>query len=714
MLFSFNKLKELSKAPKNWTVEEMVEALNKLGFEVEGYKKFIDAEGVKFGKLLKIEKHPKADKLLKCEVEFSDKKRTILTNATNPQEGKYVVAFIPGSRLGDVTFEAKDLKGIKSEGMFSALSEFGIDESLVPTELKEGIWLLNKANLEHDPIEKLGLNDYIIEIDLLSNRSDAQSYWVIATELAAFLNKEVKIFEEFKKPTGKPIFEAKKGKADLLSVSEAKDINIKTSYEDQLLLIKSGIKVQHPVVNITNLALIMTGQPVHAYDSAKINKKITAKSVSGKATLLDGTEVEYKNALLISDGSKNISAAGVMGFKNTAISSETTGVVFEVGNFNIKQVRETWKQTKLDSLSARQSSKKLGIGTQWFAWSYISNKIKLNSISGLDLNLEQEIQFSKEELFKVIGHEVNQDTFDLTIKKMEILGFKYNKNSFEVPSYRHDIEQQQDLNEEFIRLYGYDNLKPQPLNNFTSIIKQRTLLNKEIAANGYQEVSTYTLISKEKNAINPFKFKKDINLETFISKERETVRNSMAISLLEVIKYNQKRKVENINIFDIGQINEGVEVMSIASDTKTFNEIKQDVLNILNKEVTFERFSTKGLHPNVSAKIIHKGQMIGWIGKVHPSIDKTNAYIAEVKIEKNNKDFKLNLVESTQMKTRDITFDLKPKEDIGPKLNAMSNDLFSIKVIDIYEKDNSRKVTIRAIGSDKQIEKIETLIKKSK
>ncbi|MCP4336284.1 MAG: phenylalanine--tRNA ligase subunit beta [Mycoplasma sp.] len=714
MLFSFNKLKELSRAPLHWTVEDMVETLNNLGFEVENYKKFTDVSGIKFGKLINIKKDLNSNNLFICETEFEDKKRIILTTAKNLEVNKYVVAFIEGSRLDDIIFSPKKINNIISEGMFLALEELGISKDILPNNFKEGVLIFDDIDIKDDPIKELFLDDYIIEIDFLSNRSDAQSYWILSTEIAASLNNNHNIFEEYKNSSRKTSFKVIKGEAEVLSIAESNNTKIVITLEDRMLLIKGGIKSINPIIDLTNLTLIMTGQPVHAYDANKIKNTLTAKLFSGKETIIGDKEILFKDNLLINDGKENISIAGSMVLEKKTVNTLTDNIVFEIGNFNIKQIRNNNKLLKIDSISNRQSSKKLGIGTQKLGWRYISNRIELSEIIGIPKLSLKSIKFSKNELFKVIGTEINNKVFEKIISKIKILGFEYKNDYFIIPEYRHDINSQQDLNEEFLRFYGYDNLVPRKLKTFPVKIQSLKSIKSNISTLGYQEVLTYTLISKEKNIINPFNFKNNIELETFVSKKREVIRNSMSQSLLEVIEYNKKRKIENINIFEIGQINDGIEVLALASNIKTFNQIKQELINLLKLNITFERALDKQLHTGVSSLIKLENKVIGWIGKIHPSINKVNAFIAEVILEKNIPNISYKEYNINQLKTMDITFELNLREDIKSKLDSLPKNLFSINVIDIYLTKTSRKVTIRIKGDENIISEVNNIFKDNK
>jgi phenylalanyl-tRNA synthetase beta chain len=134
MLFSENKLRELASLGKNIKTEEILNAINNIGFEVESCEKVSDVQGIKFGHVLKTYKNANSDNLNVCEIEFEDKNRIIQTTATNVKDGDYLIAFIPGSSINGVTFGAKEMKGIVSEGMLTALGELGFNEKLMRKE----------------------------------------------------------------------------------------------------------------------------------------------------------------------------------------------------------------------------------------------------------------------------------------------------------------------------------------------------------------------------------------------------------------------------------------------------------------------------------------------------------------------------------------------------------------------------------------------------
>lgn len=709
MLFSLNELKKLAHLNDEVTIDEVVKAINSIGFEVEGYSTFAPVEGIKFGRILEVTKNPNADKLNVCRIQFDDKERIIQTNANNVEANTTVIAFVPGSKMRDITFGAKELKGIVSEGMLSAPSEFGIDSALLRDKWNEGISRYDIEDIFLDPIKELGLNDYMIDVSILSNRSDANSYYVMARELAAYFKTEFNT-PEIKEPNLETSLNTIGGEEKSLVILETKnDFNI--SIKEQLFLAKHNVKSINNFADLTNLTLIYSGQPTHAYDKNKVSNDFKVGKYSGSVKVFGNKDVSLENDLVIFSGDKPVSVAGVIGLEDTGVSQETETAVIEFGRFNIKDVRKAVKSVKLNTDASNQSSKEIALGATYLALSYLTNKVKnFSNIINLPSIEEKAIKYDAKKVSFLAGSDITKEVkYEDTINSLEILGFKFNEDKVTIPTYRHDIETQQDMNEEVFRFYGYDNFKASaPKINSTKIQKPK-MWSSLVATQGYQEVVTYSLISKELNKVNPFGFENQVALETFVSKEREVIRNSQALSLIQVIEYNSKRKMGDISIFDIGMINHGVKTVALASTVKTLDQIKQDITNLLG-EVSFERLNNEALHPGVSAKIIKNGEMVGWVGKLHPSISPFSAFIAEFKIKEGQSKVEFKEYSSEPLKTRDITFELKQGEEISSKLNQLKDMyLFNIKIIDTYEHEDVRKITVRVTADDHAIKLIDEI-----
>ena len=711
MIFSFKELKRLANLSDNTKVEDVVNAINSIGFEVEEVKPFADVHGVKFGKILKVEKNPNADKLNVCEIEFKDKKRTIQTNADNVHENMMVIAFVPGSKVGDITFDAKELKGVVSEGMLSSLNEFGIDADLLREGASNGIQAYPEATINDDPIEMLGLQDSLIEVDILTNRSDANSYLVMAKELSSYFNtkplelkvKEGKLSTDIKVEAGKHIH---------LSFIEAKN-DFELSWYERVLIMKSGVKSIDDIVDLTNLTFLMSGQPVHAYDKEKVGKVFSSTHSSNTIKILGDKEVKLENNLTIISDKKDVSVAGAIGMENTGISSETKEMIFEFGIFDGKDIRSSVKAIKMNTNASSQSSKAISLGMLQSALDFITTK--LNGFSKVVNPPKVELKtigYSEEKINQVAGFEIIKEAkYKEVIDALTKLGFVFKADKVTIPSYRHDIETQQDMNEEVLRFYGYNNLKPiKPTMQAYKVIKSNDI-RKVAASVGFYETVTYSLVSKEENIFNPFKFDKEVVLETFVSKKREIIRHSQIHSIMEAFEYNKKRSVPNIDIFSVGMIGNGKQSIILAKEFETinqesFNAFKNQIITLLPNDSKFEKANIENLHPGVSANIISNGKLIGVIGKVHPKISKHNVLFVEMLIEESetDKNFKMKEYSQDPFKYRDVTFDLLEGENIENKINNI--EAHDKKIIDRFFKEGVWKITVRFIGTDEQIANI--------
>lgn len=701
MLFSFKELKKIANLSDDINVNDVVNAINSIGFEVEEIYKYAEVEGIKFGKIKKIYKNPNADKLNVCEIQFDDKDRIIQTNANNVFEEMIVVAFVPGSKMGDIIFEEKEIKGIISEGMLSSLNELGIDKDLLREGMTDGIQEYKGVTLDMDPVEYLALNDHIIDVDILSNRSDAQSYIVMGKEIASYFNTNVESFKCNEANHKTSIKATSKEDESLVLIESKTDFDI--SLREITLLAKNKIKSINNIVDLTNLTLIMTGQPTHAYDKEKVGKEFKTGYSNKEALIFGNKNIQLDNNLVILSDNKPVSLAGVIGFEHSGVSKDTNDFILELGVFNTKETRKSLKTIKMTTQSGVQSSKALSKGTTSLAIEYISSKLTnfskpINFINTKPIDLV----FSKEEFEKVAGFEITKDDkFQKSINALKKLGFIFNGNKVTPPTYRHDIKTQQDINEEILRFYGYDNL-PLIAPKISAYKATRSVnVKKQVASMKYSEVQTYTLISEEKNYFNPFGFSDSIKLRTYVSKEREFVRNSQIIPLLEIVDFNLKRNITDLSFFSMGMINKDTTTLAIASTIKDFKEMKSDMIELLPSNVVFNPTSNNNLHPGVSADIFLNNKYIGFVGKLNPKIDKTNAFVAEVIIPKNKNNVLFKEYNKDPLKNRDVTFELKNKENIDSHLKGL--DVVDMKIIDHFEKDNINKVTVRFKLTDEQI-----------
>ncbi|QNM93872.1 phenylalanine--tRNA ligase subunit beta [Mycoplasma sp. Pen4] len=713
MYLSLNHLNTYFKNRKV-SAEEVSNALNALGLEVEEIKQFSDVKGLLFAEVLKVCDNPKQPRLDIVEIKTKDGNKTIQTNNKVLKPGDITICFPVGASKGDMVFGAVELQGHISEGMFASWSEIGYDWTLL-SEKDQVLVLPNGfATINDDPMQKLGLDDTIIEISTTANRNDANSYYVIAQEIAAYYGDLGLAFHiKDTKSTFNSDVKATNGIAKALTFTEIKGKKAST-LEDKMLLAKHGIDAKFDwAVNLTNLTLLNIGVPAHVYDRTKIANNLTTSTYTGKLTILGEKEVELNNVLVVNDDKEPISIACAMGLEKSKTTLETNDYLFEVGVFDHSQVRHSAKELKMISNSASQGSRVITPQLANLAMQYIRMNAEGLEISQIinpvDYRSHKKIAFDASKLQKYTNsHDITK--FDEAKSQLSNLGYIFENDYVLVPNYRYDVNIFEDIIEELFRYYSYDKFEPQAVKSVPLITQNRDISKNLIQAQGYSEARTFTLVSREKAQLNPFNFANDINLMTFVSKERETIRNSIITSLSEVVEYNQKRKITNINIFEKGMINNNVLVYGFATTTKDFYALKQDILNFTKLDLEFIPFKdNEFIHPNVSAKILYDGEMIGWIGKLHPGYDQTDAFYAEILVKNIEPVITFEAIDSEPLKTIDLTFELDKKDYIADKINKIkaTAKVFDIQQIDDYHKETTHNVTLRVTATSDNIELID-------
>ena len=268
--------------------------------------------------------------------------------------------------------------------------------------------------------------------------------------------------------------------------------------------------------------------------------------------------------------------------------------------------------------------------------------------------------FDKKYLNNYAGFEITENLkYKNAIKSLEILNFQFKENKVLIPNTRHDIKNMQNIVEEVFRFYGLNNFKPKQIALKPTIYSEIETIEKNISALGYTQAWTYTLIIKEKNEFNPFNFNETKNLKTFVSEEYNSIRNSIAIPLLNVFEYNKKRKMENASFFDTGMINDRNAII-IASNQKTYSQIKNDIEKIAKQKFEIKKLDNSFLHPNYNAGLFLGQIMVGWIGKFNPFKYDSDVIFAEILKDCIYKGHNRFLeFDSNPLKERDITLEIE-------------------------------------------------------
>ncbi|WP_412031431.1 phenylalanine--tRNA ligase subunit beta [Metamycoplasma buccale] len=705
MLFSYKKLIELANL-KNVNIDEVVNAINSLGFEVEDYWKFSDVEGLKFAHVLKTYKNPNAARLTVCELELYNDKKIIQTTATNVKENDYLMAFVPGSRSKKTVFGPKTLQGIISEGMLVGLHEIGFNPLFIPKEFDDQIFTFKKVDLSLDPIEYFDLDDFIIDVTILSNRADALCYLVMANELTSyFQTKTFKINGNFS--SNKSNFKIEKLPKEILGVGLIETNKIKEiTLKEKMFLWKNEMRTDNNVSAINNLTFLYTGVLPWVYDKDLLKSSSISYAFSSNNILLNNQKLQLNNNLVAINNKNIIALQNVDICDEYKISQKTKSYIFSFVFMVPFESRKNIKLAKIENSFSPKLSKECSLGNINLALDFISNYLG-NGILLKDPLLKafqpNQIKIDYSYIEKYAGFEITKTKkFTQILEQLKILGFIFSNDKKVVtcPFYRYDLKTNQDLAEEIFRLYGYENFvskEPNVLNFITSSSLEPKYLNA-FKNKGYINVRTFTLIKPENNIFNPFNFKEKINAIMAKNYDHSEIRNSFIYSLSEVMLNNKKQGMPIGSYFEIGMINNKSNVLGLVSNEKPFNEIKRDIISLTNKTLIFKRNDSSIFHPNFNASIFCDDKLIGYLAKIHPRYLNDNAIYGEIFLDDiaSNK-ITYHSYNHLPLKTRDLTINVKPYESIEKTIAKINNirGINSIKIIDKYHKpDDSTNITL--------------------
>ncbi|MDJ1647350.1 hypothetical protein [Mycoplasma phocimorsus] len=682
MKFSINKLKELLKN-ESLTNEEIVNAINDIGFEVEELIQPLKHKNIKFCKVLSVSKNPNGERLNVCEVKFNNGQRVIQTTDNSVKEGKTYIAIQSEGFAGDIIIKNTSLKGVQSQGMFCSLEELGWDPNYLNEEVKGKIFNY-EAKLESKVSDELDLNDYYVDVSILSNRNDANSYKIMSLELAAYFDLKVNNFDPSKiyytthhKTFGYSLIDEMNIIEDMVSfkLKEVPELTIK----EKALLVKSEVKLADKFTNYANYLSLMYGLPIYVVNDDKTFK------------------IELQNELVVLNSENNNI---ILGIENT---TKIKDPVFTIIIPNIKVVRKNLKFYKKSNRNTILSMKKVSAGLiNLFSFDF---KKVLKNVVIFKHDAEREyVEYSKELLDRYANFEMSKSTdFKKIQAKLNQLGFDFTAQKTKLPVYRYDIKTTEDFIEEVFRFYGYSHF--QTNNNLKVVSNVAPWNNNDIklSSMGYQGILTYTLVNKEEMMFNPFSFENEIKLKTYVSENNSIIRNSLLPSFLRIINYNYKRKITRLNLFEEGMINNGIRSIMFSSNTKSFNEIKANLSNIIGS-FELRKFEKNYLHKNISAQIIKNGNIIGWIGKLNPKFDLSNSIFVEIIQQKYNETYSYYEYKNTPLVSLDITFKVEENQSISEHLKMHNIDASKVEIIDKYNKDNYTNTTIRITSTKEEIE----------
>lgn len=589
MKITYNWLKEYIEPLPSPKI--LADKLTMAGLEVEGIETLDKGiSGVVTAQILSVEKHPNADRLAFCKVKTDKGIHSIVCGAKNMKDGDKVALALPGAILPKgIKIEKTKIRGVESEGMMCSEVELGLKYT------SEGIMILPQDfPIGKDFTEAMGLNDFILNINVTPNRPDCLSIFGIAREVSAIIDKPLKTDTRLKTQDLRlrsgvlslvSIFIAEPSLCKRYTAIVIKDIEVKPSPDWLKQRLESvGYRSINNIVDITNYVMIEYGQPLHAFDYNLISDKqiiVRTAHENEKIQTLDSVErILTKEMLVIADKNKAVALAGIMGGKGTEIRETTKDILLESAYFDPSCVRRTSKILGLSTESSYRFERGIDIEGVTKALDkaiqmiieLASGKVETAAIDKYPLIYNAsviEVRLSK--INKLIGVNIKKEEIEDYLNR---LGFTFgspisnniDKNkeidivwNVTPPSFRVDISREIDIIEEIARMYGYENIpttlpiaRLSPIKT-TDIESIRTKGRNILTNNSFLEAVNYSFISPTAFDITAGNTKNVFKLLNPLTEEQSLLRQSLIPSLLVTLSYNLNHNNNNIKIFEIGR-----------------------------------------------------------------------------------------------------------------------------------------------------------------
>lgn len=661
------------------TDQEYTDAMTLSGTKVEGFERLDkNLEKIVAGQIVKLEKHPDADKLVICQVNIGTETIQIVTGAPNVFEGAIVPVVLDGGRVaGDhdghktengTRIKKGKLRGIESNGMMCSIEELGSTGDFYPLAPENGIYIFPKGTpIGADAVEILGLHDTVFEYEITSNRVDCFGVIGIAREAAATFRKPLVLPEV--KSTGNnedvnsyiSVEVEDKELCPRYCARVVKNVKLAPSPEwMQRRLAASGIRPINNLVDITNYVMEEYGQPMHAYDLSTIagNKIIVKRAKDGdEYTTLDGQVRKLdRNVLMICDADRPVGIAGIMGGENSMITEEVKDVLFEAACFDGTNIRLSSKRVGLRTDASGKFEKGLDPNNASAAIDracQLIEELGAGEVVGGMVDVydnkkqEKKIKFEPEKYNKLLGTSVSKEEMLEYFERLEI---KYNEaeNELIIPTFRQDLECDADIAEEVARFFGYDNIPTTLPSGEATAGKLSFKMRVEAVARdiaefcGFSQGMSYSfespkvfdkLLIPKDSAI-----RKTVNILNPLGEDFSIMRTTSLNGILTSLATNYNRRNKDARLYELGNIYlpKQLPLTELPEERMQFTLGMYGDGDFFTMKGVIEEFFDKigmrakpeysnedkkpYLHPGRQADIIYDGNTVGYLGEVHPIV----------------------------------------------------------------------------------------------
>lgn len=744
-LNSFVKVDDI--APK-----DLADKLTFAGVEVEDVFTMAKATNLVIGEILSCEKHPDSDHLHVLQVDEGAHYgiHQIVCGAPNARKGLKVIVAREGAVLPLVTIQKSDIRGVTSDGMCCALYELGVDKKFLSEKQCAGIeeLPLDAKIGEENVLGYLGLDDTILDLDLLPSRSDLYAVKNVAEEVGALLSREVKEPVAATLSREKTTFKvgSLSPKCPLFAFAEAHNVVSKPSpLWLQRILTSEGVRSINSVVDIGNYVMLLTGQPLNMYDLDKLPAKelIVKDDYAGDFLAMDDKHYPLMAGdLVVTSAGKPMCLAGIMTSKECAVDASTKNVGIEAALFQGAAIRHTSNRLGLVSESSSRFVKGL-------------NPDQAEEVIALALSLLKELseanRVSETVVYDTLNHQKRTVATSLSyingrlgtsfsyaevkavLERDHLTYLSEQGDAFTlgIPAYRVDLQGEADISEEVIRLLGFDHIQSKLPSSNLSLQgglnprqKSKLALRRYLRHIGLTECVTYSLVD-EKHA-DSFAYVNTgagYRLKNPMTDDHEYLRKNILWSLLDVAKYNCAHQEKNLALYEISDLDQPGKASTHLSIVLLGEESEQgglkvrpydfysvkgifegivSLLGINENRYSYQRLAAnkEEFHPGQSAGIYLGHTLVGVMGVLHPS------YIAKNDLGKNAVALELDLGAFLDLKTssekaviparfpsisRDLAFVVDQKvsyEEIRREIKHTDKLIVDVSLFDLYQGEN--------------------------
>jgi phenylalanyl-tRNA synthetase beta chain len=716
-------LRDFVELPAEWDARELARKLTAAGLEVESIAAAAGAfSGVVVGRIIRTQRHPQADKLQVCQVVTGDTAGSggaggadgsaaaplqIVCGAPNARPGLVSALARVGARLpGEVTIKAATLRGVSSQGMLCSARELGLSDAA------DGILELpDDAPLGTDLRSYLDLDDSILEVNVTPNRGDAMSVLGVARDVVALAGSALLTPARLRALASRSVAGTAAGTAagDAPAAANADAVAVAVTLQpmagaSRLLaqalvgidntratplwlrerLRRAGLRSISPVVDVTNYVMLELGQPMHAYDRARLSGGLAARGARAgeRLRLLDGTQIALDaDALVIADDESAVGLAGIMGGERTAISAGSTDIVFEAAWFKPAAIAGRARRYGLQTDASqrfergvdwRGQERALALATQLLL-DIAGGRAGAVTIAELPAELPRitPVPLRSRRLQRLLGLHVAPQEVE---RRLRALGMDVHAHAEQAqsgnpesgesawsvtpPSWRFDIQIEPDLIEEVVRIGGLDAIEERPPmmaampRMLASSEVGEQVVMRTLAARGYQEVITYgfvdPLLQQQLFAMLPGGVPPAIEIANPIAADLSVMRSSLLPGLIAVARENLRRQQQRVRIFEIanrfivepslaGGVREQKMLAGLALGSRLpeqwgspatpvdFYDVSGDLSALFAlggglAQFAFEPIAAGYLHPGRAARIVRDGLPVGVVGELHPSL----------------------------------------------------------------------------------------------